>query len=192
MLRFTVRFDRYTQENQDDDYANERFHYIPTRARRLLEQMRAELGQNDKLAGLWDTYFSRIINDNLFCVWVGFDWPGDGPSFFRTMQETYDVHGMSGDFEVIDVAGPGVDNREKPQRELLVKWCGEANQPADLPCIYELDDNGEATGSVNFYCSQECYEAGKDDHAFERSSPGTTPRNALCEGAQCYQCSKEL
>ncbi len=192
MLRFTVRFDRFTQENEDDDYANEKFHYIPVPARRLLEQMRAELGQNDKLAGLWDTYHSRIIHDNLFCVWIGFDWFSDGPSFFRTMQETYDVHGMSGNYEVLDVAGSDIDPRK--QHELLVKWCAEANKPEQLPALYELDEQGEATGELKFFCSASCAQVHQDTNQsqFAKYRIGFTPRNALTKGAHCYCCDKEL
>lgn len=61
-----------------------------------------------------------------------------------------------------------------------------------LPCIYELDGDGEATGSVNYYCSQACFAEGLKDHAFENSITGKTAVSALCSGAQCYNCSKEL
>lgn len=194
MLRFTVRFDRYTQENEDDTCADEKFHYIPTPARRLLEQMRAELGQNVDLAGLWDTHDSCVMHENLFCVWIGFYWYGDGPSFFRTLQETYDVHGMSGDYEVLDVAGPEIDPRKQPQRELLAKWCAEAQQPDGLPCLYELDETGESTGELEFFCSASCCEVHQNvGHSqFAKYRVGMTPRFALCEGARCYGCNKEL
>lgn len=77
--------------------------------------------------------------------------------------------------------------------ELLIRVEGEIEfESNEIPCIYELDDNDEATGTVNAYCSDQCFEAGKDDHQFTKFKHGSTPSSALCSGAQCYHCETEL
>ena len=128
MLRFTVRFDRMTSDNEDDLAAEDNFYHIPSLDRRLLEQFKCELACNDKLKGLWDVYFYRNVRDNLFCVWVGFDWHGSGPDFFSALQSTYDEHGMSGFYDVLDVVGEST--RATHTASLLKQWNAEADAQA--------------------------------------------------------------
>lgn len=127
MLRFTVRFDRYTSDNDDDGIACDNFPQIADPERRLLEQFLAEFRESKRMIGIFDVYHSQVVNDNLFCVWIGFEWSGTGVSFMTALQETYDVYGMSGFFEVLDVVGDGVDR--KLGLELVRKWIAKSTEP---------------------------------------------------------------
>lgn len=62
--------------------------------------------------------------------------------------------------------------------------------PEGILSIFELDEVGECTGSVNLYCSEACRS--KDSHQFEKFSLGFSPPDAPCDGAQCYECEKQL
>lgn len=126
MLTFTVRFDRYTQDNDDFAPAQDNFPNVIDVDRQLMEQVRAELNQNKSLAGIAEILKCRNVTENLFCVWVSFDWAGSGVAFCRTLQDTYDTHGMSGFYEILDVVGRSVD--AKDNRELLKAWVAEGRR----------------------------------------------------------------
>ena len=129
MLRFTVRFDRLTSDNDDDCIACDNFPHIADPERRLLEQFKAELTENKRMVGVFDIYRSQKINENLFCVWVGFEWNQNGILFMRELQDTFDTFGMSGFYEVLDVAGDGVDR--VTNRDLVRKWLAKAGKPRE-------------------------------------------------------------
>lgn len=57
-----------------------------------------------------------------------------------------------------------------------------------LPCLFELDENGEATGVVALYCSQDCLT--KDSPGFERFEQGKSHINDICSGAECWHCGE--
>ena len=60
------------------------------------------------------------------------------------------------------------------------------------PAIFELDDNGEATGSVKFYCSEQCATLAPQqiDFDFPRYSDGQSAD--WIDGTVCETCGRPL
>lgn len=105
MPSFTVRFDRQTETNGDLEIARENFPLEKNDAILLRDQFELELRQNDLLRGKWRILSTNIVSDNLFMPWVLFEWPGTGESLTDALQVTFDEHGMSGDFTIVETVG---------------------------------------------------------------------------------------
>lgn len=68
----------------------------------------------------------------------------------------------------------------------------EKGIPVIQPVIYELDEHGEATGTVHFFCSEACREdaalkAGLVNPGYSRGESDDVPPDTVCEN-----CCKEL
>lgn len=99
----TVRFDRATQDNEDEEISAGNFPAISDLQERLYAQFRYELEECEKLSGIWESVRHRVIHENLFCVWVEFRWQGSPKEFSNALQEAYDEHGMAGFYEIIEI-----------------------------------------------------------------------------------------
>ena len=114
MLIF-VRFKRYT--DQDEEIAEENFPHLDYDPElQLLEQFKAELYENQELRGHWNSIDSRVVTDlviegqgasptQIQFVWVKFTWNKSLREFAEAIQRCFDVHGMSGWWNIIDACG---------------------------------------------------------------------------------------
>lgn len=62
--------------------------------------------------------------------------------------------------------------------------------PAELPCLYELDEHDEATGQIEFFCSDECLRKGLKTSSFGKCVPGAS--RSWINGSLCTECHCEL
>ena len=105
MPSYTVRFDRQTEANGDLEIARKNFPSETNDEILLYDQFVVELRQNDLLRGKWRIINSLKASDALFTAWVSFEWPGTVESFTDALQVTFDEHGMSGDFTIVETVG---------------------------------------------------------------------------------------
>lgn len=128
---------------------------------------------------------------DLQCVVYAYYWVGND-----LRQAELDFHVKFG------ASGDVVDAYARDKRGKIAGTRGDTAQvrvegdvsETPFPCLFELDEGGEASGTVMPFCSAACFDAagGVTYPGFKKSKAGTTSVADFGFAPHCEQCGKEI
>ncbi len=121
----TIRFERYRADGEDqiarDRQAKHSLSDLPF-DEAYAKQVQSEIEENPLFRDKYSLIKHKLC-ETVSYVWCEFRWVGEGREFVRALQDTFDEHGMSGDWTILEVfEGPEAALMPVPSPEFR-KWC---------------------------------------------------------------------